>query len=262
MIDEIAGKTTGSSACFKFFIMSGHSKWHNIQERKGKQDARRANEFTKAAKMITIAAQKGADPAMNFSLRLAIDKAKEVGMPKDNIDRAIKRGTGELGDGVKMEEVLYEAFGPGGVAVLIKTVTDNKNRTVSDLKHILNLYGGSFGSSGSVQWMFQQWGVITCLPLKKGEGGGGQSRDDLELALIDAGAEDFFESEEGIEIKTKVENLQKVISKLKEMGIELTESSIRWIAKDKVTVNKDLEDKLGELFSDLEAHDDVEDYYC
>ena len=114
--------------------MSGHSKWHNIQARKGKQDARRSGQFSKVAKAITIAAQKGGDSAMNFSLRLAIEKAKAVSMPKDNIDRAIARGTGEDGAVVQMEEALYEAFGPGGIAILIKTVTDNKNRAYQDLR--------------------------------------------------------------------------------------------------------------------------------
>ncbi|MSU75831.1 MAG: YebC/PmpR family DNA-binding transcriptional regulator [Candidatus Magasanikbacteria bacterium] len=240
--------------------MSGHSKWHNIQERKGKQDAKRSGQFTKVAKTITIAAQHGGDPAMNFSLRLAIDKAKEVGMPKDNIDRAIKRGTGELTGEAQMEEVLYEAFGPGGVAILVKTVTDNKNRTVSDLKHILNMHGGSFGSAGSVQWMFQQWGVITVSPYTGGHMGG-VGRDDLELTLIESGAEDITETENEIEIKTKIENFQKVINKLKELGIEPKESGIHWVAKDKVKVNKETEEKLGDLFSDLEARDDVEDYF-
>ncbi len=235
--------------------MSGHSKWHNIQGRKGKQDAARSNQFTKAAKAITIAAQHGGDPAMNFSLRIAIDKAKAISMPKDNIERAIKRGTGEI-EGVAMEEVLYEGFGPGGVAVLIKAVTDNKNRTVSDLKHILNEHGGSFGSSGSVQWMFGQWGIITInneqLTI---------SKDDLELALIDAGAEDISESESQIEVKTKIDKMHAVLEKLKELGVEPKESGIRWVAKDMITVDKNLEEKLGELFAELEEHDDVEDYF-
>jgi YebC/PmpR family DNA-binding regulatory protein len=236
--------------------MSGHSKWHNIQVRKGKQDAKRANVFTKYAKGITIAAQKGADPTTNFSLRLAIDKAKAVSMPKDNIDRAIKRGTGELAGEAKMEEVLYEAFGPGGVAILIKTVTDNKNRTVSDLKHILNEAGGSFGSSGSVQWMFNQAGVAIINKEQLTI-----SKDEFELALIEAGAEDISDADGEIEIKTKIENLQKVLGKFKELGIEPKESGIRWVAKDVVKVNDDIGAKLGELFSELEAHDDVEDYF-
>jgi len=240
--------------------MSGHSKWHNIQQRKGKQDAKRGNEFTKAAKAIAMAAQKGGDAAMNFSLRLAIDKAKAVGMPKDNIDRAIKRGTGEI-EGLKMEEVTYEGFGPGGAAILIKCVTDNKNRTVSDLKHILNLHGGSFGSAGSVAWMFEQVGVVTILDLrfmisdlaKRGE---------FELKMIESGAEDIIDdSEAEIIIKTKPEGLRQITEKLKELGIEPTESGPRWVAKDKIKVDKDVEEKLGELFAELEAHDDVEDYF-
>lgn len=246
--------------------MSGHSKWHNIQARKGKQDARRSNEFTKIAKMVTIAAQKGGDPTMNFSLRLAIEKAKAVSMPKDNIDRAIKRGTGEL-EGARMEEALYEGFGPGGVAVLIKTVTDNKNRTVSDLKHILNVHGGSFGSAGSVQWMFGQWGVIivskqtTARPLDLRQRDGQVNRDEFELSLIEVGAEDIQDGEDNIEIRVKVESLQKVLNKLKEMSIEVIESGIQWIPKDKVPVTAEIEAKLGELFAELEEHDDVEDYY-
>ena len=140
--------------------MSGHSKWHNIQGRKGKQDALRSTMFSKYSKLITIAAKGGGDPDKNFSLRIAIDKAKSVSMPKDNIDKAIKKGTGELNDGIVLEEALYEAFGPGGVAVLIKAVTDNKNRTVSEIKHTLTKSGGSMAGPGSVAWMFEQLGVI------------------------------------------------------------------------------------------------------
>lgn len=233
--------------------MSGHSKWHNIQAHKGKQDAKRSGQFTKLAKTITVAAQKGGDPAMNFSLRIAIEKAKAVSMPKDNIERAIKRGTGADGEGLHMEEALYEAFGPGGTAILIKAVTDNKNRTLSDIKHILNEDGGSFGSSGSVQWMFQQWGVIiTPMPANK---------DEFELQLIEVGAEDIRENEENLEIRTKVDHLQKVVAWLKEKNIEIKDSGIEWIAKDLVPVNEEVSAKLGKLFSALEENDDVEDYY-
>jgi len=135
--------------------MSGHSKWHNIQGRKGKQDAIRSGQFTKIAKLIAVAARNGGDPAMNFSLRIAIEKAKEVGMSKDNIERAIKRGTGEL-EGTQIEEAIYEGYGPGGVAVLVKCLTDNKNRTVSDIKHIFSKHGGSMTGAGSVMWIFKQ----------------------------------------------------------------------------------------------------------
>lgn len=240
--------------------MSGHSKWHNIQARKGKQDAKRSSQFTKLAKAITIAAQHGGDPTSNFSLRLAIDKAKEVSMPKDNIDRAIKRGTGELGEGARMEEVLYEAFGPSGVAILVKAVTDNKNRTVSDLKHMLNESGGSLGGAGSVQWMFGQWGLIT---LKHDElAKASVDQEDFEMELIEAGVEDIKDGEEGeVDVRAKVENFQKVLSLLKNKGIEVKESGIRWIPKDSISISKEVEEKLAELFAALEEHDDIEDYY-
>lgn len=237
--------------------MSGHSKWHNIQARKGKQDAARSSQFTKMARGITMAAkQGGGDPATNFSLRLAIDKAKEVGMPKDNIERAIKRGTGELADEAAMEEVLYEGFGPGGTAMIVKVVTNNKNRAVSDLKHMLNVYGGSFGSAGSVQWMFQQFGVIVINKEQLTT-----DKDEFELTLIEAGAEDISEDGGDMIIKTKLENFQKVIHKLKDLKIEPKESSIQWIAKDKMKVAPEVETKLTELFSAFEENDDVSDYF-
>ncbi len=235
--------------------MSGHSKWHNIQGRKGKQDAVRSNMFTKLAKGITIAAQKGGDPQTNFSLRLAIEKAKEVSMPKDNIDRAIKRGTGEL-EGGRMEELLYEGFGPGGVAIMVKAVTDNKNRTAPDMKHIFSKYGGNMGGAGSVQWMFGEWGTIV-IGKQYLENG----RLELELALIEAGAEDIQDDDEGILVKTKVENLQKVLNKLKELSIEPLRSGIEWIAKDTVAVDEETGGKLQGLFGELEEHDDVENYF-
>jgi YebC/PmpR family DNA-binding regulatory protein len=235
--------------------MSGHSKWHNIQGRKGKQDAIRSNQFTKLAKGITMAAQNGGDQTTNFSLRLAIEKAKTVGMPKDNIERAIKRGTGELKDGLPMEELMYEAFGPGGTAILIKAVTDNKNRTLPEIKKILTTHGGSVGSSGSVQWMFEQWGIITLSKTLS------IARDDFELQLIEAGAEDIQDNEEAIVVKTKVENFQKVLHTLKELNIEPLNSGIEWIAKDTVSVNEEVQSSLEQLFESLEEHDDVEDYY-
>ncbi|TSC84303.1 MAG: hypothetical protein G01um101413_598 [Parcubacteria group bacterium Gr01-1014_13] len=234
--------------------MSGHSKWHNIQGRKGKQDAIRSSQFTKMAKLIAVAARSGGDPTMNFSLRLAIEKAKEVGMPKDNIERAIKRGTGEL-EGAQIEEVVYEGYGPGGVAVLVKCLTDNKNRTVSDIKHIFSIHGGSMAGAGSVMWMFAQMGVIV-VEKDKIE----TKRDDFDLKMIEAGAEDI--SEDGnLEIKTKIENFQKVLSAVKEMGIEPTESGLQWVAKDKVSVSDEVGQQLGKLFEEFDENDDVEDYF-
>lgn len=235
--------------------MSGHSKWHNIQGRKGKQDAVRSNLFTKLAKAITIAAQSGGDSTTNFALRLAIDKARIGGMPKDNIDRAIKRGTGELKEGNIMEELLYEAFGPGGFAILIKVVTDNKNRTLPELKKILSLHDASMGSVGSVQWMFEKLGIIIVNKQNIVQ------RDEFELQMIEAGAEDIQDEEEEIILKIKVENFQKVVQKLKELNIEPTKSGIEWIAKNLVEVNEEVQIKLEKLFEAFENHDDVEDFY-
>jgi YebC/PmpR family DNA-binding regulatory protein len=235
--------------------MSGHSKWHNIQGRKGKQDAVRSNLFTKLAKSITIAAQQSGDINTNFTLRLAIDKAKAGGMPKDNIDRAIKRGTGELKDSLVMEELLYEAFGPGGVAILIKVVTDNKNRTLPELKKILTTYGGSMGGSGSVQWMFEQWGIIVVATSVI------NNRDEFELELIDSGAADIEDIEDTVVIKTKIEHFQKVLQKIKELPVEPLRSGIEWVAKDVVEVSEEVKEQLEKLFESLEEHDDVEEYY-
>ncbi|MBP6859743.1 MAG: YebC/PmpR family DNA-binding transcriptional regulator [Candidatus Magasanikbacteria bacterium] len=238
--------------------MSGHSKWHNIQGRKGKQDAMRSGQFTKLSKLITISAKSGGDPATNFSLRLAIEKAKAVSMPKDNIERAIKRGTGEL-VGEQIEEVLYEGYGAGGIAVLVKCLTDNKNRAVSEVKHIFSGNGGSMAGAGSVQWMFQQLGIVV---LKKEDLEQKQIvQDDFELAMVEEGAEDIKNEEGLVEVRTKIENFQKVLAKIKEIGVEPVESGLQWVAKDKVSVNHETEEKLGNLFADLEENDDVEDYF-
>lgn len=240
--------------------MSGHSKWHNIQGRKGKQDALRSSQFTKMAKLIAVAARSGGDPTMNFSLRIAIEKAKEVGMPKDNIERAVKRGTGEL-EGAQIEEVVYEGYGPGGVAVLVKCLTDNKNRTVSDIKHIFAEHGGSMAGAGSVMWMFKQAGLVT-VPNVQFPISNFQTRDELDLALIEAGAEDIKDNEDnGIDIYTKVENLQKVLLALKALGIEPKESGLQWVAKEPVSVSDEVGEKLGKLFEEFDANDDVEDYF-
>lgn len=237
--------------------MSGHSKWHNIQARKGKQDAMRSGQFTKISKLIALAAKSGADPTMNFSLRLAMEKAKAVGMPKDNIERAIKRGTGELA-GDQIEEVLYECYGPGGVAVLVKALTDNKNRTVSDIKHIFSKHGGSMAGAGSVLWMFGQFGVIAIE--KESLAANNINREEFELNIIEAGAEDIVE-DGTLQIRTKIENFQKVLAKIKEVEVEPQESGLQWIAKDTVEVNAEIGEKLEKLFEELEENDDVEDYF-
>ncbi len=237
--------------------MSGHSKWHNIQGRKGKQDAKRGNVFSKYAKKISIVAKTGGGSLdTNFALRMLLEKAKKEGMPKDNIERAIKAGTGELKGAAQVEEALYEGFGPGGTALLIKILTDNKNRTAPEIKHLLANHGGSMGGAGSVQWMFGLWGVVIVHSQQFTA-----NREEKELELIEVGAEDITEDEGQMIIKTKVENLQKIVHKLKEMGIEPESSGLEWIAKEKLPVSPEVTEKLQNLFGALEEHDDVEDYY-
>ncbi len=240
--------------------MSGHSKWHNIQARKGKQDAKKGNVFSKYAKKISIVAKTGGGNLdTNFTLRMLIEKARKEGMPKDNIDRAIKSGTGELKGVAQVEELMYEGFGPGGTAIMIKILSDNKNRTAPEIKKILSDHGGSMGGAGSVQWMFQQWGVAEVEMSVLSEKG--IKKEDLEMDLIEAGAEDIWEEEGMLEIKTKVENLHKLTDKLNALGIPVKDSGLRWIAKDRVVVDAVVTEKLQNLFSVLEEHDDVEDYY-
>lgn len=239
--------------------MSGHSKWHNIQVKKGKADKQKSGHFTKAARAITVAAREGgADPAANFSLRLAIDKAKAVNMPKDNIERAIARGTGALEDGAQMESALYEGFGPGGAAFMVEAITDNKNRTVSEIKNAFAKHGGSLAGPGSVQWQFARRGVVRI---------GGKILDfrlkigDFELRLIDAGAEDMIESNDGLEVYSSVEKFQNVIEAVQSMGLEPDESGLEWVAKETVALDHAAKENVEKLAEALEEMDDVRAVY-
>jgi YebC/PmpR family DNA-binding regulatory protein len=172
--------------------MSGHSKWHSIRHKKGAADAARGKIFTRHAKLITIAARDGGDPEMNPSLRLAIDNAKKENMPNANIERAIKKGTGEDKDGTQFFEITYEGYAPGGIAVLVSTFTDNKNRTVSSIRSIFSKNGGNLGESGSVSFMFHKKGIILV----------SNPSDEIEMAAIEAGAEDVVISEKMLEVST------------------------------------------------------------
>lgn len=239
--------------------MSGHSKWHNIQGKKGKADKARSGIFTKISRMITVAAQQGGgDPTMNFSLRLAIEKAKAVNMPKDNIERAIKRGTGELKDGVALQEIVYEGFGPGGVAVMVETVTDNSNRTVSDLKNIFSKNGGTLGGPGSVQWQFEHKGVVRFTAEKKQQI---KNWDEFQLQLMDAGVDDIRESVEGVEIICAKEEFQKMMDVIAKIGIDPDDSGLQWIAKEEIKVDEEVSAKIQQLYDILDELDDVRDIY-
>jgi YebC/PmpR family DNA-binding regulatory protein len=228
--------------------MSGHSKWATTKHRKAVLDSKKSSLFTKLTKNVQIAARHGADPEMNFKLRMAIDKARSFSVPKDNIERAVAKGSG-TGEANALEEITYEGYGPDGVAIIIEAVTDNKNRT-APLRHILSKYDGSLGATNSVMWQFERVGVIY---LKDAE-----LSDEQELTIIDAGASDIEKSTDGIRIITAMENLQKVQDKIKNL-VEIDNAELEYIAKNKVKVND--EEKLEKLFEILEENDDVNNYY-
>jgi YebC/PmpR family DNA-binding regulatory protein len=225
--------------------MARHSHWHNIQLKKGKADAKKANVFSKLAKNITVAAREGGgDPAFNFKLRMAVDAAKAVSMPRDNIDRAIARGAGG-GKGGAIEEVVYEGFGPGGVAVLVVCLTDNRNRTVSEVKLAAAKHGGSISAGGSVMWMFEKKGVV-------------RTKSADEMALIEAGAEDIVPMDGMFEVICSVQDLQKVVA----AALEVENTAIEYIAKNTVEVaDPAVKIELDSFVETLEDLDDVDAVY-
>ena len=241
-------------------FMSGHSKWHNIQGKKGKADQIRSGLFTKFARAITVAASQGGnDPDMNFTLRLAIEKAKEINMPKDNIERAIKRGTGELNDGAVLEEAMYEGFGPGGATFLVEVVTDNRTRTVSEIKNIFSKNSGSAGGPGSVKWQYKNLGVLRFA--KEAKDKLGDKWPEVELALIESGLEDIEENEYGIELFCPIVNFKKMMETIKAYNIVLEEFGLEWVAKEKVNLNEDESKKAEALYNALDEMDDVKAAY-
>jgi len=232
--------------------MSGHSKWAQIHRQKGTADAKRGALFTKLGKSITIAAKiGGSDPDMNFKLRLAIDQAKSANMPKENIERAIKKGAGELDDGKKIESINYEGFGPDGIALIIETLTDNRNRSSSSLKHILSKYGGGLGGPNSVSWMFSQKGIIRIKDID----------ENLELELIDAGATDIKREDNGISVYTQPSDLQKIKNLLEKKGTNIEYAEVEQIANDPKEVSADTQQKLEKVFEELDNDEDVNNYY-
>ncbi|NOX37289.1 MAG: YebC/PmpR family DNA-binding transcriptional regulator [Calditrichaeota bacterium] len=235
--------------------MAGHSKWANIRFRKERQDAKRGKIFTKLIKEITIAARMGGgDPAANPRLRTAIQNAKAANMPMKNIENAIKKGTGEL-PGVVYEEVTYEGYGPGGVAMYIVCTTDNKNRTVAEIRHLLNKYGGNLGESGSVSWMFDKKGLIRVKRANYDE-------EELMLLAIDAGAEDFRVEDEFYEIYTDFKELDAVRSQLEEQGIHIESAEITFIPQSTVRLEGKQAEQMLKLMEALEDNDDVQNVYA
>lgn len=231
--------------------MSGHSKWHSIKHKKGAADAKRGKVFTRHANLITIAARQGGEVDMNPSLRLAIENAKRENVPNANIERAVKRGTGELKGESELNEVTYEGYGPAGTAVLVECLTDNKNRTYTNIRTVFGKKGGNLGNSGSVAWMFERKGVIT-YEIEK------ESTDDLEMAAIEAEALDIEKDGSLIEIYTSPGELNEINEKLKEKGFISQNAEVLMIPKEKNEVT-DIEEarKVMEFIDNLEEDMDV-----
>lgn len=226
--------------------MSGHSKWHSIKHKKGAADAKRGKIFTKMAAEIAIAAQGGADPAMNFKLRLAIQKAKAANVPAGNIERAIAKGSGQ-GGGAKLEELVYEGYGPAGVAIMVKALSDNRNRTGPEIKSAFSKHGGTMGGQGSVAYLFEQKGVIICKE--------GADKDELSLVAIEAGADDIDDSGDQLVVYTSPTELEKVRDVIGEDNVVSAEVK----QEPSQTVVVDDESKAKTILNLMEALDDLDD---
>jgi YebC/PmpR family DNA-binding regulatory protein len=236
-------------------VMAGHSKWAGIKHKKAIVDARRGKLFTKLARAITVAAKDGGgDPDTNPALGLAVQKAKDASMPKDNIERAIAKGTGEGSDAVALEEVLYEGYGPGGVALLVAATTDNRNRTGSDVRHTFSKHGGNLGEPGSVAYLFDKRGLIVVDAARYAE-------DDL-LPAIEAGALDVAVDDDVFEILTEPADLAAVRAALEEAGVELESAELTQHPKTRVPIDEDVATRLMRLVDALEDNDDVDDVHA
>jgi len=234
--------------------MSGHSKWATIKRKKGAADAKRGKIFTKLIKEITISArQGGGDPNGNPRLRLAIDNAKAANMPADNIERAIKKATGEL-EGVSFTELMYEGYGPGGIAILVEVATDNKNRTVAEVRHIFSKIGGSMGESGSVAWMFERKGIIS---VKRND----KTEDDVMEIVLEAGAEDMQTEDDFFGVTTSLETFETVRKALIEKELEVENASLEWIAQNTIAVAGEDAEKIVKLIETLEDNEDVQNVF-
>ncbi|TSC95461.1 MAG: hypothetical protein Athens101410_520 [Parcubacteria group bacterium Athens1014_10] len=238
--------------------MSGHSKWSQIKRQKGITDNKRGMIFTKLGHLITIAAKEGGgDTGANFKLRLCIENAKKSNMPKENIERAIKRGTGEL-KGEIIEEIIYEAFAPAGIVFIINALTDNKNRTIGDLRRVLHKYNVNLGGTNSVAWMFEKRGIIKIINYKDKI----KDLEQFELDLIEKGAEDIQEEGGELTICTKPEDLQKVREHLENKNINLDYAEVELDAKNKIKVdNLKLKEKIENFCNELDELEDINDYY-
>lgn len=236
--------------------MSGHSHAKTVAATKNANDAKKGKIYSKYGRLITIAVKEGGgsgDPLTNSKLKAVIEQAKEMNMPKENIERAIKKGTGELA-GETLEEVSFEGFGPGGVALIINGITDNKNRTLGEIKVILNMNNGKLAGEGAVRWLFDKKGLIVI-------SGQGKPKDELEMLAIEAGAEDIKENGETLDIFTKPEDLEQIKKTLLEKGLKIESSTVELIAKEEVTVSEKEKDQCQKLFDALDDNDAVQNVY-
>lgn len=237
--------------------MAGHSKWKNIQHRKGRQDAIRGKLFAKLGREIYVAARQGdKDPANNQKLRLAIAKAKAQNMPNENIERAIKKAAGG-GDGKEYEQITYEGYGPGGIAVMVETLTDNRNRTAADMRHIFSKRGGNLGESGCVSWMFDRKGLITI-----DRESTNIDEEDLILLALENGADDFEATEKGFEITTAPEAFEDVKQALEAEGLIFSAAEVTLVPSNKVYIQGEVVKDMLSLMEALEDHDDVQNVYA
>lgn len=234
--------------------MSGHSKWATIKRKKAATDAARGKVFTKIIKEITISARDGGgDPDANPRLRLAIQNAKSNNMPQDNITRAIKKGTGEL-EGVRYEEITYEAYAPNGIAMMIESVTDNKNRTVAELRHLISKNNGNLAESGSVSWMFERKGVINVEKQDVHE-------DELLEIILDAGADDLKTEGEYFEVVAPIESFEKVRKAIEEKNYKMESASLQYLAKDLIAIDGKKSEEVIRFIEAVEENEDVQNVY-
>ena len=232
--------------------MAGHSKWANIKHRKARQDASRGKVWTKVIREITVAAKGGPDPDDNPRLRLALDKANAANMPKDNIKRAIEKGSG-TGDTGALEEIVLEGYGPGGVAIMVEAMSDNRNRTVSDVRHAFSKFGGNLGTDGSVSYLFNKIGIIHVAKTYSEE-------DILDIAL-EAGADDLVDEEDYFEIITSSSDLENVLKSLKENNIENTNAELTLRAENSVSVDQEMSEKVLKIMDFMDELDDVQEVH-
>ena len=239
--------------------MSGHSHAKTIRREKNLTDQKRGQMFSKMARLISVAVKQGGpNPETNSKLRGAIETARSLNMPKGNIDRAIKRGTGEI-LAEKLEEVLFEAYGPGGIAVIIEGITDNKNRTLGEVKQILNQNNGKLADTGSVKWLFGRKGcIILDLRLQIEDL---RNKEKLEMMAIEAGAEDIYWHNNLLDVYTKIEELEKVKKNLEEKGIKIESASLDWVAKEEISVDEKIKGACQKLFEALDENEAVQEIY-